>query len=243
MSTFLTGRRIALTRIVISGGLKAPVEIGRLLERPIVHSIKRTARMNTPFPDDLINAPHENIPASVPRLIDAALAAFDADRDTSRRYLSSASALFGAKREARSAERASQSKIRGGLLLWEMNRLVHYIETHLADKIIAKDLASQIGMSEGRLFRAFKIGVGVTPSQYITARRVERVCTMLITTRAPVAQLALACGFYDQAHLSRLFRRKLGMPPSAWRRAMTVRYAGQGVCSKNGRADTEDRAW
>ena len=187
--------------------------------------------MNSPFPDDVINAPPEDIPASVPRLIDAALAVFDADRDTPRRYLSSASALFGAKR-ARSAECTSQSKSRGGLLAWELNRLVRYIETHLADKITAKDLAGLINVGEGRLFRAFKIGMGVTPGHYITTRRVERVCTMLITTRAPLAQLALACGFCDQAHLSRLFRRKIGMPPSAWRRAMTVRYAGQDICGK-----------
>jgi AraC family transcriptional regulator len=194
---------------------------------------QRTTRMNSPSPDDLINAPHEEIPASVPRLIDAALAVFDADRDASRRYLSSASALFGAQREARSGERTIQSKWRGGLLAWELNRLVHYIETHLADRITAKDLASLINVSEGRLFRAFKIGIGVTPGHYITTRRIERVCTMLITTRAPLAQLALACGFCDQAHLSRLFRRKIGMPPSAWRRAMTVRYAGQDICGKD----------
>jgi AraC family transcriptional regulator len=191
--------------------------------------------MNSPLPDDLINAPHEDIPASVPRLIDAALTVFDADRDTSRRYLSSASALFGAKR-ARGAECTSQSKSRGGLFAWELNRLVYYIETHLEGKITTKDLASLIDVSEGRLFRAFKIAVGVTPRHYITTRRVERVCTMLITTRAPLAQLALACGFCDQAHLSRLFRRKIGMPPSAWRRAMTVRYAGRDVCEKDLRA-------
>jgi AraC family transcriptional regulator len=188
--------------------------------------------MNPPIWDDLINAPHEDIPASVPRLIDAALAVFDADRDASRRYLSSASVLFGAKREARSAECTRQSKSRGGLLVWEMNRLVHYIETHLADKITTKDLASLIDVSEGRLFRSFKISVGVTPRHYVTTRRVERVCTMLITTQAPLAQLALACGFCDQAHLCKLFRRTIGMPPSAWRRAMTVRYAGQDVCGK-----------
>jgi transcriptional regulator GlxA family with amidase domain len=124
-----------------------------------------------------------------------------------------------------------------------VNRLVYYIDSHLADKITTKNLASLIDVSEGRLFRAFKISVGVTPRHYITTRRVERVCTMLITTRAPLAQLALACGFCDQAHLSRLFRRKLGMPPSAWRRAMTVRYAGQDVCGKDLRADAGHWAW
>jgi hypothetical protein len=43
--------------------------------------------MNSPLPDDLINAPNEEIPAAVPSLIDAAVAAFDADRDSLRRYL------------------------------------------------------------------------------------------------------------------------------------------------------------
>ena len=137
--------------------------------------------MNSPFPDDLINAPHEGIPASVPRLIDA-VAVFDADPDTSRRYLSSASALFGAKR-ARSAECISQSKSRSGLLAWELNRLVHYIETHLADKITTKDLRSLIDVSQGRLFRAFKISVGVPPLHDVTTRRVECACAMLMRRR------------------------------------------------------------
>jgi AraC-like DNA-binding protein len=56
-------------------------------------------------------------------------------------------------------------------------------------------------------------------------RRVELVCTMLTTTREPLSQVALACGFSDQAHLCKVFRRTIGMRPSAWRRAMTARYA------------------
>jgi hypothetical protein len=50
--------------------------------------------MNSPFADDLINAANEDIPTAIPGLIDAAVAAFDADRDTSRRYLLRASALL-----------------------------------------------------------------------------------------------------------------------------------------------------
>src|ERR1700683_2638782 len=42
--------------------------------------------MNSPFPDNLINAPNEHIPAAISGLIDAAVAAFDADRDTSRHH-------------------------------------------------------------------------------------------------------------------------------------------------------------
>jgi AraC family transcriptional regulator len=192
--------------------------------------------MNAPFPDDLIDAPDEDIPASVPGLIDAAVAAFDADPDTSRRHLLLASALLGVKRGARSAKSASQSGSRGGLLAWELNHLVDYIETHLAEKITARDLAGLIDVSMGRLFRAFKISVGVTPLRYVATRRVEVVCTMLKTTREPLSQLALACGFSDQAHLCRRFRRTIGNSPAAWRRAMSARYAGPDTYGRDLRA-------
>jgi AraC family transcriptional regulator len=179
--------------------------------------------MNSPFPSDLINAPNADIPAAIPGLIAAAVATFDADRDTSRRYLLLASALLGVKRGVSNAESATQSESRGGLLAWELNRLVDYIEMHLAHKITAMDLACHIDVSLGRLFRAFKISLGVTPLQYVAWRRVEFVCMMMTTTREPLSQLALACGFADQSHLCKLFRRAIGTSPAAWRRAMTAR--------------------
>jgi AraC family transcriptional regulator len=106
------------------------------------------------------------------------------------------------------------------LLTWQLNRMVDYIEAHLADRITAADLASLLNVSAGKLFRAFKISVGVTPLRYVARRRIERACTLMRTTREPLSQLAVACGFCDQAHLYRLFRRETGMGPSAWRRTM-----------------------
>src|SRR5580693_1821882 len=104
----------------------------------------------------------EDIPAAIPSLIDAAVAAFDADRDTSRRYLLRASALLrvgcGACADAGGAK---PSESRGGLLAWQLNRVIDYIETHLAEKIKATDLADLINASVGQLIRAFKISVGV----------------------------------------------------------------------------------
>jgi hypothetical protein len=117
---------------------------------------------------------HVDTPASVPRLIEAPLAVFDADRDTSRRCLLSASAPFGAKR-ARSAECTSQSTSRGELLAWEVNRLLRYIDTQLADKITTKNLARLIDVSERRLFRALKIPVDDSPSLHHHAPRRARM--------------------------------------------------------------------
>ena len=170
--------------------------------------------MNPPI---LSDAPNHNIPATVPSLIDAALAAFDADRDASRRYLLCASVMLGLKRAAFRAESTTRSD-RGGLLAWQMKRVVDYIEGHLADRIAAVDLAALINVSTGQLFRAFKISVGVTPFRYIGRRRLELACTLIRTTREPLSQIALACGVCDQAYLCKMFRRMIGMSPSDWRR-------------------------
>jgi AraC-like DNA-binding protein len=170
--------------------------------------------------DCLIDVPHENLPGAIPILIDAAVASFDADRDTSRRYLLRASALLRANGGGRTgAERVSQPMPRGGLLSWQLNRVVDYIETNLTHKITTKALAEVSKVSVGTLFRAFKISVGVTPLHYVNARRIEFACTMMRTTRAPLSEVALACGLTDQAHFCKLFRREIGMTPSTWRRA------------------------
>jgi AraC family transcriptional regulator len=177
--------------------------------------------MSSAFPANLINVPNEDIPAAIPTLIDAAVASFDADRDTSRRYLLRALALLRVKRGARTdARRARRSQSRGGLLAWQLNRVIDYIDTHLAGEIAVKALADIIHVSTGQLSRAFKISVGVPPVHYIGRRRVELACTMMRTTRESLSQIAVACGLCDQAHLCKLFRRMTGVTPSAWRRAM-----------------------
>jgi AraC family transcriptional regulator len=186
-------------------------------------SIKERTRINSRFPDDLINAPNnEEIPAAIPGLIDAAVAVLDADRDTSRRYLLRASAILRVKPRRMDAE-STRSESRGGLLAWQLNRIIDYIEMHLADKIAIKVLADLVKVSASQLFRAFKISVGVTPFQYIARRRVELACTLIRTTGEPLSQVAVACGLCDQAHLCKVFHRTIGMSPSAWRRAMSAR--------------------
>ena len=211
----IEGLRVVQTGVVFAEHLDA-------LGGGLAHSIKGRARMNSRFPDDLISAPNEDIPAAIPGLIDAAVAVLDADRDTSRRYLLRASAILRVKPRRTDAE-STRSESRGGLLAWQLNRIVDYIETHLADKIAIKVLADLVKVSASQLFRAFKISVGATPFQYIARRRVELACMLIRTTGEPLSQVAIACGLCDQAHLCKVFHRTIGISPSAWRRAMSAR--------------------
>src|ERR1700689_1332267 len=84
----------------------------------VAQPIKERTRINSFFPDDLINAPNEDIPAAIPSLIEAAVAVLDADRDTSRRYLLRASAILRVRPRRTLAERTRGSESRGGLLAW-----------------------------------------------------------------------------------------------------------------------------
>jgi AraC-like DNA-binding protein len=79
----------------------------------------------------------------------------------------------------------------------------------------------------------------VPPFHYITSRRIDFACTLLKSTGEPLAQIAIASGLCDQAHLGRVFRRTMGITPAAWRRAYGE---GAGVIKKSaphgGRAHT-----
>jgi AraC family transcriptional regulator len=170
--------------------------------------------------DILHEASSERIPGAISLLIDSAIAAFDADRDTSRRYLMSASAILRAHSATGSdPKRGLEAPPPGGLATWQVNRVVDYIEQHLREKITGQRLAQLVNVSVGQMFRAFRVSVGVSPFHYIARRRIEFACALLQTTRESLAQVAVASGLCDQSHLCRVFRRVMGVTPAMWRRA------------------------
>lgn len=80
------------------------------------------------------------------------------------------------------------------------------------------ELAAQAGVSPGYLHRAFRARFHCTPGEYVRRVRVEHVKHALVTSREPVARIAYAAGFGDQAHLTRCFRARAGVTPGVWRR-------------------------
>jgi len=81
------------------------------------------------------------------------------------------------------------------------------------------DLANVVALSKSHFSRAFKLSLGLSPMEYVVVRRVERAKAMISSTRERLAEVALACGFADQAHFNRRFRDLIGMSPGRWRRS------------------------
>jgi AraC family transcriptional regulator len=169
--------------------------------------------------------------ALLSHLIDHAAAHFETDRKAARECISRAATLLRAERARQGAEPVRQTDDvdhalkgprRGGLALWQVKRVIAYIDLHLGNPIGAKELTDLTQLSESHFFRSFKISLGLPPFAYIVEKRIERACELMVTTDAPLSQIAIECGMCDQSHFCRVFRRKIGISPNVWRRANTA---------------------
>jgi len=107
---------------------------------------------------------------------------------------------------------------RGGLAPWQARIVKTHIDTHLDGNLRTKDLARIVQLSSFHFCRVFRVSFGNSPHTYVTRRRVERAQGLILTTQLPLSQIASDCGFADQAHFTKIFRRLCGESPGEWRR-------------------------
>ncbi|HEV8598755.1 MAG TPA: AraC family transcriptional regulator [Gemmatimonadales bacterium] len=97
------------------------------------------------------------------------------------------------------------------------------IDTSLGSHLGVTGVAAAVGVHPVTLARAFRKTFGCTMGEYVRQRRIERAMELLRCSRLPLAEIAMANGFADQSHFSNLFRRKVGLTPSRYRRLATTR--------------------
>lgn len=112
-----------------------------------------------------------------------------------------------------------ESAVLQGLAPWQVRRVLAHIEANLGTSIRNKELAAIARLSPFHFNVAFRNSVGESPHAHIIRRRVERAQGLMLSTSRSLTDIAAECGFADQAHLTRLFRRLAGESPAAWRRA------------------------
>jgi len=75
-------------------------------------------------------------------------------------------------------------------------------------------------MSYFHFSRAFKQSMGMTPTNYIAERRIERAKKLMQETNLPISEIALRSGFSSQSHFTTSFRRLAGVTPRCFRKGM-----------------------
>lgn len=107
----------------------------------------------------------------------------------------------------------------------EVLRLQIWLEKHLSSPVQLEQLAEQFGLSPRNLIRRFKDATGQTPMQYLQELRIEKAKLLLETSEDAFEQITLQVGYEDGNSFRRLFKQRVGLAPSAYRKRFASRPA------------------
>src|SRR5262245_46768318 len=107
---------------------------------------------------------------------------------------------------AHPAPRISLKPKSGGLAPWQARRALQLMSSDLSGRLRLREAASACRRSVGHFSYAFRQTVGSSPHQWLLARRIE----LLLNTDHRLSEIALATGFADQSHFTRVFSRRMG---------------------------------
>jgi len=101
----------------------------------------------------------------------------------------------------------------GTLPRGRLRSVIEYIEGHLGSDPTLEEMAAVARLSPYHFARQFRSATGLPPHQFVIARRVERAKQLMQEGGFSLAQVAMNAGFSDQSHLSRHFKRLVGVTP------------------------------
>lgn len=96
-------------------------------------------------------------------------------------------------------------------------RIAVWVEAHHTGEATIAELATELGLSPSRTAHAVREATGHTWRELVGEARLRTACQLLATSDLSLEQVALRCGLYDQSHLQRVFRKRLGTTPRRWR--------------------------
>jgi len=175
--------------------------------------------MNSSVGGDL---PFHFLARNLATLLEVAQRELDNDRVAAKASLIAASSILKSEIERTAGAHDSGS---GALASWQIARVGEFIEENLHNNVSVRDLSAVARRSPAYFARSFKKSFGDAPHAYLTKRRLERACHLMVTTSESLTCIALSAGFSDQSHFCRVFQRVFGRSPSSWRRHHTVRLS------------------
>ena len=95
-----------------------------------------------------------------------------------------------------------------------------YIRAHLAEDLSLERVCAAVFLSKSYLCQIFKSLLGCTFGEYVKQQRILRARTLLASTGQSIEEIAAACGFASPTYFATVFKRAVGMTPSAFRRSL-----------------------
>lgn len=107
--------------------------------------------------------------------------------------------------------------VKGGLAPWQERRAKEMLAANLTGATPLAEIAAACSLSSDYFARAFRRSTGLAPHRWLLQARVEHAMALLRQPDPSLSEIALACGFVDQSHFTRVFRARVGVTPRAWR--------------------------
>jgi len=114
--------------------------------------------------------------------------------------------------------KVAPSIVRGGLAPWQLHRATDMLKANLDGQIALSQVARECKLSVSHFVRAFKQTIGLPPYRWLLEQRIDAAKELLLHSGLPMVEIALKCGFADQACFIRAFRKLLDTTPGEWRR-------------------------
>ncbi len=102
--------------------------------------------------------------------------------------------------------------------LGQLSEAMRYLDANIAEPLTLEEIAAKANLNKTYFITLFRRLNGVTPWEYITARRIERAEEMLEDRSRSVLDVAVSCGFNNASNFNRAFRKVTGQTPSEYRR-------------------------
>lgn len=103
-----------------------------------------------------------------------------------------------------------------------LSKTIDYIHKHYDEPLRLPQLAEMAGLSVYQFDQRIRSLFHVTAGQFLVKVRIDAACEQLATSKEPVAQIALSCGYSDQSAFSRQFKQAVGVSPLAYRKRMDI---------------------
>lgn len=106
---------------------------------------------------------------------------------------------------------------KSSILSKPVTQCVDYIYSHIKERITISDLAACTGLSESYLSRVFKQNLGVSISDYIREKKIEKATHLLKYSDKPIIDIANYLSFSSQSHFIQIFKGFTGLTPKKYR--------------------------